>query len=130
MIAQKKQFNFSKQKQIGASFLGIVCLLVLVGVFLLSAIKVMPFYLDNNVVVNAMEAIENNNDMETISIGEIRTAVQQTLLTNGIREFDTGSIVLTREGSRQYIDINYEKRSPLFSNIEIVVVFENRFDKN
>ena len=120
----------SVKRQAGASFFTIIFLLVIVGMVLLSALKIAPAYMDNNVVVNAMEGIINNNDFSSMSLSDIRSDLQRTLVTNSIRDFDLGSVVLTREGNNSYIDINYESRSHLFYNIEIVVVFENRFDKN
>lgn len=120
----------SAKRQNGASFLTIIFLLVIIGMVLLSAIKVAPAYMDNNVVVNAMEGIINNNDFEAMGVGDVRSDLQRSLITNGIRDFDASNIVLTREGDDRYIDINYEYRTPLFYNIEIVVMFENRFDKN
>jgi hypothetical protein len=98
--------------------------------FLLSALKVAPSYMDNNVIVNAMDGMINNNDFESMSIAEVRSNLQRSLVTNNIREFDSSSVVLTREGNNNFVDINYESRVPLFYNIDIVVTFENRFDKN
>ena len=121
---------YSLAQQKGASFVGIVFLLVIVGMALLSALKVAPSYMDNNVINNAIEGMANNNDFTTMSIGDIRSDLQRSLITNGIRNFDTSNVVITREGNRNYVDINYESRVPLFYNIEIVVIFENRFDKN
>lgn len=120
----------SSKRQNGASFLTIIFLLIIIGMVLLSGIKVAPAYMDNNVVNNAMEGIISNNDFESMGIGDIRADLQRALITNGIREFDGSNVVLTREGDNRYIDINYEYRTPLFYNIEVVVIFENRFDKN
>ena len=77
-----------------------------------------------------MEGIISNNDFEAMSMSEIRSALQRSMVTNSIRDFETSNVVLTREGDDSFVDINYESRVPLFYNIEIVVVFENRFDKN
>lgn len=126
--------NFYKfnplRRQKGASVFAIIILLVMVGMFLLSALKVAPSYMDNNVIVNAMDGTINNNDFESMSIAEVRSNLQRSLVTNNIREFDSSSVVLTREGNNNFVDINYESRVPLFYNIDIVVTFENRFDKN
>tara|TARA_R110000772_G_scaffold140286_6_gene249477 strand:+ start:3306 stop:3701 length:396 start_codon:yes stop_codon:yes gene_type:complete len=131
MKMQEKLNSFcTLKRQKGASFLTIIVMLILVGLFLLTALKIAPAYLDNNVIVNAMEGIASNNDLATMSIAEVRESLQKTLITNSIRDFSMASVVLTREGNRNYIDINYESRVPLLYNIEIVVVFENRFDKN
>ncbi len=120
----------SPKRQKGASFFGIVILLVIVGLFLLSALKVAPSYMDNNVIVNTMEGIISNNDFKAMSIAEIRADLQRSLVTNNIRDFEGSNVVLTRQGNDSFVDINYESRVPLFYNISVVVAFENRFDKN
>jgi|GEM_PF-902075 len=111
----------SVKRQAGASFFTIIFLLVIVGMVLLSALKIAPAYMDNNVVVNAMEGIINNNDFSSMSLSDIRSDLQRTLVTNSIRDFDLGSMVLTREGNSSYIDINYESRSHLFYNIKLLL---------
>ena len=111
----------SVKRQAGASFFTIIFLLVIVGMVLLSALKIAPAYMDNNVVVNAMEGIINNNDFSSMSLSDIRSDLQRTLVTNSIRDFDLGSVVLTREGNNSYIDINYESRSHLFYNIKLLL---------
>ena len=84
--------NFYKfnplRRQKGASVFAIIILLVMVGMFLLSALKVAPSYMDNNVIVNAMDGMINNNDFESMSIAKVRSNLQRSLVTNNIREFD------------------------------------------
>ncbi len=123
------RFN-SIKRQKGASIFAIIILLVMVGMVLLSAMKVAPTYLANTVIVNAMDGMINNNDFEGMSMSEVRSELRRSLVTNNIRDFDTDNVVLNREGDDSFVDINYENRAPLFYNIDLVVSFENRFDKN
>jgi len=122
--------SFSIAKQKGASFFGTVMLLVVIGMVLLSGLKVAPSYLDNGVIVNAMEGMANNNDLAEMSVAEIRSSLQRSLQTNNINRFDMSSVQAVRADGQDYIDINYESRVPLFYNIEVVVIFENRFERN
>jgi len=96
----------SPKRQKGASFFGILILLVIVGLFLLSALKVAPSYMDNNVIVNTMEGIISNNDFKAMSIAEIRADLQRSLVTNNIRDFEGSNVVLTRQGNDSFVDIN------------------------
>ncbi len=116
-------------KQRGASFFGTILLLILLAVFLLGGLRIAPAYIDNNVIVNAMNSMASNNDLADMSLNEIRENLQRSLSTNGIRNFDSQSVQLTRDGRNEYIDINYETRFPLIYNIEVVVTFENRFER-
>ena len=130
MNFKKNISKCSTRYQQGASIFALIFFLVIVGMVLLSALKVVPAYMDNNVIVNAVEDMIANNDFEEMSLAEVRSDLQRSLITNGIRDFESSYVVLTREGDDRFIDINYEARAPLFYNIEIIVVFANRFDKN
>ena len=115
--------------QRGASIIATLILVVLVGTMLMAGLKIVPSYMDNNVVVNIMESMEENTGLEEMSISEIRGKLMKELNINGVRDFDSNDVVLTRIGKKEFIDINYESRVPLFYNVEAVVVFTNRFDK-
>ena len=116
------------QKQRGSAYSTMI-MVVLIAMFLTAALKLAPAYLANNVINNAMASIAENNDMAVISIGEIRSALMRTLDTNDIRGFNAANVQVVMEGSQEFVDINYERRVPLFYNIEAVVIFENMFDK-
>jgi hypothetical protein len=104
-------------------------LVAMVGIFILAALKIIPTYIDNNIIVNAMEGMVANDELKDKNIAEIRSSLMRTLNTNNVDNFDPNNVVLVREDDREYIDINYEARAPLFYNIEAVVVFTNRFEK-
>jgi hypothetical protein len=118
----------SLQQQAGSMYSTLI-MVVLIAIFFTAALKIVPAYLNNNVIVNAMEGMAENNDMATLSIGDIRSNLMRTLNTNDIRGFDATRVQVVSQGSQEYIDINYETRIPLFYNIEAIVKFENRFDK-
>ena len=117
------------KSQRGASIFTTMIIVALVGVVLLAGLKIVPAYLDNNVIVNAMEGVAANNDIRTMGIGQIRTEVMRTVNINGIRDFDAENIKLVREGASEYVDINYDARVNLFYNIDALISFQNRFVK-
>lgn len=116
-------------RQKGASFWTVILIVAILGFALLAALKVAPAYLDNNVIANAVEGVRANNDVGNMTIARFRTEVMKTIRINGNRDFDASAIVFTREGSNDYIDVNYETRVHLFYNIDAIVMFENRFDR-
>lgn len=114
--------------QVGG-FYSTVIIVAMFGLFLTAGLKIAPLYMDNNVVVDAMEGVKANNDISTMSLGEIRNALNRTLLVNRV-ELPSDAMKEVREGGRDYILISYEARTPLFYNISAVVEFNNRFEKN
>jgi hypothetical protein len=116
-------------KQLGASLWGVMLLVGLIGLVLTVALKIIPAYLSNNIIVNAMNGVIANNDIQTMDIAEVRNDVMRTVRTNRITGFSPASIKVVRENNIEYIDINYETRVDLMYNIDAVVTFENRFNK-
>lgn len=104
-------------------------LVALFGLFILAGLKIVPAYIDNNVIVNAMNGMAANNGLAEMNIADIRSTLMRTLNTNRVEGFDAANVVLVKEGGKEYIDVNYEARKPLFYNIEAVVIFKNRFEK-
>ena len=105
-------------------------LVVMFALFILAGLKIAPAYIDNNIVVNAMEGIAAEHPgYADMSIQDIRTDLMRTLNTNRVESITGENVVLVKEGGKEYIDVNYEARKPLFYNIEAVVVFKNRFEK-
>jgi hypothetical protein len=122
----RTEISIAGQK--GASIFATFLVVVLIGLFAMSGLKVVPAYLDNNVIVGAIEAMDDNTGLTEMNIREIRDGLSRSLITNGIRDFDFENVQLVEDGRNEYLDINYEARAPLFYNIEAVVVFTNRFE--
>lgn len=119
----------SRHRQLGAGYFVNILLLAIIGLVLVAGLRLMPAYIDNNVVVNAVEGVLANQDIEELSERDFRNAVMRTINVNNLDSFDAQSIEFTREGSNDYIDVNYETRVSLFYNIDAMVSFENRFDR-
>ena len=116
------------QKQQG-SFYSTVIIVAIFGLVLAATLKVAPLYMDNKVVVNAMDGVIASNDIPEITVAEIRSSLARTLRVNNV-DLPADAIKDVREGNKNYIVISYERRTPLFYNISAVVSFNNRFEKN
>ena len=116
------------QKQQG-SFYSTVIIVAIFGLVLAATLKVAPLYMDNKVVVNAMDGVIANNDIAEMTVAEIRSSLARTLRVNNV-DLPADAIKDVREGNKNYIVISYERRTPLFYNISAVVSFNNRFEKN
>jgi hypothetical protein len=104
-------------------------LVALFGLVILAALKIVPAYIDDSAVNSTMEAMAESADFASMPIADVRSTLMKTLNTNRI-DFDASNVVLVKEGSSEYVDVNYESRRPLFYNIEAVVVFKHRYEKN
>jgi hypothetical protein len=104
-------------------------LVALFALVILAGLKIVPAYIDDSAITGTIETMAEGSDFATMSIGDVRSGLMRTLNTNRIA-FDASNVVLVKEGGNEYVDVNYESRKPLFYNIEAVVVFKHRFEKN
>jgi hypothetical protein len=104
-------------------------LVALFGLVILAALKIVPAYIDDNAIDNTMEGIAASAEFGTMSIADVRSSLMRTLNTNRI-DFEASNVVLTKEGGNEYVDVNYESRKTLFYNIDAVVKFSHRYEKN
>jgi hypothetical protein len=124
-----KALRASSAKAQRGSIYTTMILVALFAIVILAALKIVPAYIDDSAVNSTMEDLAAGEDFATMSIADVRTALMKTMNTNRI-PFDANNVVLVKEGGSEYVDVNYESRKPLFSNIEAVVVFKHRYEKN
>ena len=113
-----RQPKISNQK--GASLFAIIVVMTLLAVIILSGLKISPAYMDDAVIGNAINNLIESNEIDEMSLREIRTYVSRSMQTSGA-EFSGESIEEVEEGGVDYIQVIYESRVPLFGNIDAVV---------
>jgi Domain of unknown function (DUF4845) len=123
----KLHMNLARQQR--GSVYGVGVMLAMFGVILAMTLKLAPVYMDHAIVVDTMEDIFAKNDIKLMSMTDIRAGMVKTLAVNSVEGFEVDNIQRVKEGSLEFVDVNYETRVPLFFNIEAVVVFKNRFNK-
>jgi hypothetical protein len=103
-------------------------LVILFGIVILAALKIVPAFVDDRAIDGTMENLAQSGDFADMSINDIRSSLMRTLNTNRI-SFDANNVQLVREGGKEFVDVNYETRKRLFYNIDAVVSFEHRYTK-
>jgi len=122
------KLNSYSGRQRGFSKFGLLMTLVVLVAGLTFGLKVLPIYIDHNFVRGQAESLVESGRAATMTQAEIRTEVGNGLRVNNIREFDLNSITSTRNNGAAVISIVYERRVPLFSNLDVVVSFDDRIE--
>jgi len=76
-----KFIQISQQK--GASLYALIVVMTLLGILILTGLKLSPAYMDNMVVKNAIENLKENGELEDMPLRDIRRYVTRTVQTNG-----------------------------------------------
>lgn len=115
--------------QKGLSTLGMLLVLLIGGFALTCAFKIGPLYLDNYFVRAALKSLDGER-IETMDSGSIRRSLDRYFMVNNVRDVSARGATVTRERDRVVVALDYERRVNLIGNLDVVVVFNNRFDSS
>ena len=113
-----------KQHQRGMSMLSFVMLAGVAAVLGTMAVKLAPIYIDYWSLSNVIEDVVEESSGGDTSPAQVRQALQRRFTTNRIEAVSLRDITIKNNDKGILIDASYEKRVPLFINIDAVVKFE------
>ena len=118
-------------KQRGFLTIKNLIIVLMFGFFLTCGFKILPAYFDNRFIVAALKSVgESDPPLHERSASEIKSALQSTLTLNNIRGDVLKNIEVVRDKGKVFVNIDYEVRQNLFSNLDVVMVFENQLDSS
>jgi hypothetical protein len=114
----------SLREQTGVSKFGLLMVFILIISFITFGLKVVPLYLDHNLISGVYEELIENGGAANMTITEIRQRVSNTLRINNVTDFDLSSITTRKENDQAIIIIAYERRVELAANLDVVAKFD------
>ena len=111
--------------QKGVSKFGLLVLVLVIAGFFSIGLKVAPLYIDHNVLTGVARALVEGGTADDMTVTEIRERFSSQLRLNNISGFDVSDIRVSRADGGTVIRIAYERRVPLFANLEIIAVFDD-----
>jgi hypothetical protein len=107
-------------------------ILVVVGLFLKTAAAIGPVYISNFQVRESIKAMQNEPELASKAINEIRLVVERRFDVNRIeviqavcRDKNRPCIKIEKSKTALVIDANYEARVHLLGNVDAVVMFKD-----
>lgn len=110
--------------QRGVSKFGLMMLFILLVSFLTVGLKVVPIYVDHNLVTGICEELIESGEAASLTTNDVRVRVGNTLRINNVLDFDLNDISMRKENGQAIITIAYERRVELVGNLDIVASFE------
>jgi hypothetical protein len=114
----------SLREQTGVSKFGLLMVFILIISFITFGLKVVPLYVDHNLISGVYEELIENGEAANMTITEIRQRVSNTLRINNVTDFDLSSITTRKENDQAIIIIAYERRVELAANFDVVAKFD------
>jgi hypothetical protein len=114
-----------QHRQRGMTFLGIMVIVIVVGVWVYAAIRLTPKYLEYMKVAATLEKVrdEHENDPGTTEF-MLRKAVERHFNIESVTVIDQDDIEIKRDGGMFLVRAAYEDTVPLVSNISFLVTFD------
>lgn len=101
-----------------------VAILIIIG-FAVS--KVAVFYIDNNTANKSLQDLRDVPYITKKSKAEVSEILRKKFQANNL-DFDKDEIFIEKRSDRLIVDLIYERRANIISNIDVVVSFENNFE--
>lgn len=118
--------NITKQR--GASMLNILLMLGLLVFIAFTGVKIGSFYIDNNVVKKGLNELDDVPFITKKSAREINDILRSKYSMNNLNIDYKNEIKVDKRSDRLVVDVNYERRVHVVSNIDVVVTFENHYE--
>ena len=114
--------------QKGMSALSMLVTVVLVAGGLLLTIKIVPLYIDDMTISNAVEAMEAEEGLYTWKKKDIRDFLRRKMAADYSRDLADDEIIISKDKRVINIDIAYEARVPVVYNLDIVAKFAHHIE--
>ena len=114
-----------RARQGGLSLLGWIVVLIVLAVFGTAAFRMVPAYMEYNTIKSATDS-----KTALMSEREIRDALSKRFIINQVNAITANDLVVSKEGGRVSVAVDYEVREPLFYNVSVVMTFQDTFSKS
>ncbi|AOY88521.1 DUF4845 domain-containing protein [Marinobacter salinus] len=124
-----KKNNLSPMgRQGGASALTMMVMVLFFGGLLTLVLKLGPAYLDDITIQEALESLDGTKGLSTMGPAQVRTLINKRLSVNNVRGFEAKNISVEKDGELVVINVDYEVRNNLFSNVDTVIHFQHEYE--
>lgn len=93
-------------------------------------VRLVPHYMDHKIIDGAILSMLESPSLNEMSRGQIYERLKAQLKRNNIREFEPGeAIEFEKKSNTVTMDLFYEVREPLFWNVDVILSFEEHYEK-
>ena len=111
-------------RQRGATFLGIVVILLILGSALYGGIRLVPVYLEYTKVARALEQVGDEHSAIETNPHLIRKSLERRWDVEDINSIGWKEIEIKKDGEDFTISAEYEAERPFIANVFLVVKFD------
>jgi Domain of unknown function (DUF4845) len=116
------------RRQRGATFLGMVIILAIVGFALYGGIRLFPIYMEYMAIVRAMEQTAKEADSASTSPQQLRTSLDRRWTIEDIKSIQPKDIEIKRTSAGYTMRAYYRGEAPFIANVSLAADFDKTVD--
>jgi Domain of unknown function (DUF4845) len=113
-----------RQPQLGMTFIGLLCILALVGVIGYAGIRLVPVYLNYMKLARTMESAATEFKGESAGLDGVRKSLDRHWAIEDITTVDQKDIEITKDDGGLQLHVAYDDTVPYIANISLSVHFD------
>jgi len=113
----------TRDQQRGATALGMLTILAILGLGLYAVIRLVPVYLEYFEVVRAMEKVSKEDDAATTNPDQIHRSLERSWEIEDIKTLDYKDVKVRKVGSTWEMTAEYEAKVPFIGNVSLLAEF-------
>lgn len=116
--------RLNKKQQLGSSTYATMFLILALIFIAVTVMKLWSPYYDDLAVKTALKNLANEDATRSMAPKEIRDTMNKRLQVNGVH-LEKEEIVIKKEDGEILVDVIYERRIPMYGNVDAVVKFHH-----
>lgn len=123
------------KRQHGLTMSGLIFLLVVIGLVVTVALKLIPIFMENGSVIKSVQQLKNINGIEKQSVAHVQGRLNDLLNLNDVRgipmnQFKEYFTWKKNEKGVRVMVIKYNREAQFFKNIYLLVKFDSVVEFN
>jgi hypothetical protein len=113
-----------RRRQQGMTFIGLMCILVLVGTIGYAGVRLVPVYLNYMKLARTMESAASEFKGEAPNLDNVRKSIDRHWAIEDITGIDQKDIEITRDEGGLTLHAVYDDTVPYIANVSLSVHFD------
>jgi hypothetical protein len=113
-----------RQRQRGATFIGMVVIIAILGFGLYGAIRLTPLFFEYMAVVRALDQTAKEHSGSATNPNDLRVSLDRRWTIEDIKSLDPKDIEIKKAGSGWTMRAWYRAEAPFIANVSLVVDFD------
>lgn len=112
------------REQRGATFLGMVVIVAIIGFAVYGGIRLFPLYMEYMAVARALDQTAKEAKGESTTVDQLKVALDRRWTIEDIKSINSTDVEIKRAGKGYTLHTSYRAEAPFFANVSLVVDFD------